>query len=138
MRIINRCIYRNRNYLIDCIKTEVKQNAKHFKGLKSIIVYDVDNGKNTCLRWYYPHIRINLAELFNLYKNPCEHSRGTPRINKFKDYLVYALYHELGHYKLREYYYNESSYTYTQSRKKFELKADKFSRLYLKKRGFIK
>lgn len=137
MRIYNRCLG-NRKILINIIRKELVRNKNKFEDLKSVFIYDVDERKNnTALRWFYKSIRINLAELLNLYKNPCLHSRGTPAINKFSKYILYAFYHEVGHYKLKEWYYNYNSGNYTQSRSKFELKADKFSRLYLRKRGII-
>ena len=80
---------------------------------------------------------LNLEEILWLYKNPDKVGRDIPyyqnKIKGFRNYLLFVLYHEIGHYNKGHLSYRPPDFT-SRERKARELKADKFSYWLLKRR----
>jgi hypothetical protein len=117
----------------------LEKNIKHLPENIKIYVYSYDNGDNrTAIFRDFTRLDINLKQLRDIHKGREKRPRNTPIFKKFRDLVLFAIYHELGHYKLSKYYYNNTEHYYLKSEKLYETKADKFSRVYLKKRGILK
>lgn len=126
-----------RKFLVNFIRAEVKRNKNHFPRNIKIYIYDNDCDNCTSIAHDNSDLTINLAELLHYYKKQESISRDIPDFKNFKAQILFALYHELGHSKLRRFYYNYQESEYKKDRHIFELQADKFARLYLKKRGVL-
>jgi len=103
-----------------------------------IYIYDKEKGFNTKTSIYRNEHRIdfNIAELLRIYKNPADLTRvdkdHISQLKTFRQYLIFVLYHELGHFKSKDYFY----FNYGKGRE--ELRADYFSLRILKRIGVIK
>jgi len=103
-----------------------------------IYIYDKEKGFNTKTSIYKNEHRIdfNIAELLRIYKNPADLTRvdkdHISQLKTFRQYLIFVLYHELGHFKSKDYFY----FNYGKGRE--ELRADYFSLRILKRIGVIK
>jgi len=102
-----------------------------------IIIYDKDLRTNrTSIFKNRNRIDFNVRQLLRLYHNPGELIRDKKDhigiIKTFKQYIIFVLYHELGHFKSRDYFNNRYG------RAVEELRADYFSLKILKKLKVIK
>ena len=103
-----------------------------------IYIYDKEKGFNTKTSIYRNEYRIdfNIAELLRIYKNPADLTRvdkdHISQLKTFRQYLIFVLYHELGHFKSKDYFY----FNYGKGIE--ELRADYFSLRILKRIGVIK
>jgi len=106
-----------------------------------IIIYDrcigCNTQKSTGIYYTKNEIDFNIRQLFDLYNNPddlCRDKKEHIKLLKtFRQYLIFALYHELGHYKSKDYFNNKYN-----NDKIEQLRADYFSLRILKKLKVIK
>lgn len=78
-------------------------------------------------------IDLNLPQILRLYKGKSKINRidekHLPKFKSFKNYLLFVLYHELGHYNLKHLF---NAVDYLNNKGKYEIDADKFSLRFLK------
>lgn len=101
-----------------------------------ILLYDYKNlSNNTGLYKKGDRYKIdfNLRELLDFYKNRTTLRRTDiehlPKFKNFRSYLLFALYHELGHYNLKHHLNGDY---YSMYRNLCEIDADKYSLKLLK------
>lgn len=112
-----------------------KDLSKHINLLPprnlEIILYDYEvYGNHTgIVKEFNGHrIDLNLPQILRLYKGRSKLNRidrkHLPKFKSFKNYLLFVLYHELGHYNLKH-LFNEVDYF--NNKGICEIKADKFA-----------
>ena len=127
-------------FIKEFIAKDLLRHKEIFPENLKIILYDYENLENKTGLFIHGAdiiVDINLIEILRLYKKGHgflhrSDIKHLPEFKSFKNYLLFVLYHELGHYNLKHCFNMDH---YFINRNVCELEADKFSLEILEIKG---